>query len=83
MINDPYNLKPVGSGPYRFDRFLMNQGNIVGVVLKAFDKYYDSKPFIQQFVFRYYPDAKAALAAYKAGEVQGIGQVTADILPLC
>ena len=81
MVNDSFNLKPVGSGPYRFDHFLMDQDKIAGVVLTVFDNYYAQKPFIQQIVFRYYADSKAALAAYQAGEVQGIGQVTADILP--
>ena len=81
IINDAFNLKPVGSGPYRFDRFMVENGKIVGVVLKAYEKYYARKPFIDQFIFKYYPDAKAAFTAYKAGAVQGISQVTADILP--
>ena len=40
-----------------------------------------AKPFIQQINFRYYPDSESAYQAYKDGTVQGISQVTADILP--
>lgn len=81
MADDPFNLKPVGSGPFKFDHLLVENNEINGVVLTAFDKYYGNKPAIDQIFFRYYPDSKAALAAYKGEEVQGIGKVTADILP--
>jgi peptide/nickel transport system substrate-binding protein len=81
LAEDSFNLHPVGSGPYQFDHFLMDQNQIIGVVLKAFDRYYVHKPYIDQFVLRYYPDAKTALEAYQAGEVQGISQVDTDTLP--
>lgn len=81
LINAPFNLSPVGSGPYRFDRLLIEGDQIYGVVLTAFADYYGEQHFLDQVVFRYYYDAPAALAAYQEGEVQGIGRVTADILP--
>jgi peptide/nickel transport system substrate-binding protein len=81
IVNDAFNLKPIGSGPYRFDRFNVVDGKIVGVVLKAFDQYYTKKPYLDQVNFNYYPDAATAFAAYRAGSIQGISQITADILP--
>jgi peptide/nickel transport system substrate-binding protein len=60
---------------------IVEGGVIQGVVLKAFEDYYGSQPFIEQVAFRYYPDAPATLAAYREGEILGIGQVTDDILP--
>jgi peptide/nickel transport system substrate-binding protein len=81
IINDSFNLQPVGTGPYVFDRLIVEDEQITGVMLSAFDQYYDSTPFIEQIIFRYYPDSNAALAAYRAGQVQGISNVTADILP--
>lgn len=78
--NADFNLAPVGCGPYKFERIIAGGGQITGVVLKAFDAYYGQKPFISQIVFRYYPNAPAALDAYQAGEVMGISQVTTDIL---
>jgi peptide/nickel transport system substrate-binding protein len=50
-------------------------------MLQSFDQYYGNPPFIEQMIFRYYPDASSALAAYQAGQVQGISNVTPDILP--
>lgn len=80
LVNAPYNLQPIGSGPFRFDRLIVEDGVIVGVVLSAFDGYYGQKPYLEQIVFRYYPDSASALAAYQGGGVQGIGQIGEDIL---
>jgi peptide/nickel transport system substrate-binding protein len=76
-----FNLEPVGSGPYKFDHLVIEEGRIAGVVLSASTNYYGQAPFIEQIVFRYYPTPQAAMAAYQAGEVLGISQITADILP--
>ncbi len=81
IVNDPFNMQPVGSGPYRFDHLVVEDGQITGVSLTAFDKFYRKPPFIEQIIFRYYSDSPAALQAYREGEVQGLGQVTSDILP--
>jgi peptide/nickel transport system substrate-binding protein len=80
LIDDPFNLSPVGSGPYQFDNFLVEYGEIVGVTLNAYSDYYQERPFIDQIIFRYYPDDAAALAAYQAGDIQGISQITPETL---
>lgn len=75
-----FNLSPVGTGMYAFDHLLVENGRINGVVLSAFDDYYGKKPYIQQVVFRFYPDSQSVLNAYQTGEIQGIGEVKDDIL---
>ncbi len=80
LVNDPYNMTPVGSGPFRFEQLIVEDDLIKGVALTAFDDYFDGRPFIDQVIFRYYPDAASALAAYQAGEVSGISQITPEIL---
>ncbi len=80
MIDLPFNIQPVGTGPYRFARLIVEEEQIRGVVLSVFDDYYGQRPYIDEIVFRYYPDAPAALQAYKDGLVQGISEVTPDIL---
>jgi len=75
-----FNLAPVGSGPYRFDRLIVENGKVAGVELRAFDRYYGRKAYIDQVIFRYYPSASAALDAYRQGQVLGISQLTPDIL---
>ncbi len=81
LSNSDFNLAPVGSGPYKFDHLTVENGQITGVVLSVSDKYYGQIPFVDQIVFRYYPTADLALAAYKAGEVLGISQITFE--PFC
>jgi len=81
LANAQFNIKPTGTGPYKFDHLIVNNGQITGVVLTVNENYYGQKPFIQQVVFRYYPDSKSAYDAFDQGEVLGISQLTADVLP--
>ena len=80
VASAPFNLKPVGSGPYRFDHLMVENGQITGLVLMAWDQYYGKKPYVEQIVFRFYPDGTAALQAYNDGAVQGISEITPEIL---
>ncbi len=75
-----FNLAPVGSGPYRFEELTVEDGQVTAVVLARSENYYGQAAFIEQIVFRYYPDAASALDAYQNGEVLGISQIGADIL---
>ena len=81
LIDAPFNMQPVGSGPYRFDGFLVQNGQIIGVALGANKSYYLQPPFIEKIIFRYYPDSASVLAAYQNGEIMGISSVAPDILP--
>jgi peptide/nickel transport system substrate-binding protein len=81
MVNDPFNLQPIGSGPYRFDHLITAEGQISGVVLSAFKDYYLQGAYIDQMAFRYYQEAVESYAAYSAGDIAGLGEVTEDILP--
>lgn len=80
VIDAPFNLQPVGSGPFTFQNLDITENKITGLVLESFDKYYGKQSFIEKLVFKYYPDAQSAMASYDQGEVMGISQVTADIL---
>ncbi len=81
IANSRLNLQPVGSGPYKFDKLIIESGEIKGVQLSAFQDFYGKKPFIEQMVMRYYVDSATAWKDYQDGKVQGISQVSADILP--
>jgi peptide/nickel transport system substrate-binding protein len=79
--NAEFNLAPIGTGPYKFDRLIVENGEIAGVQLKANEDYYLAKPFIEQVVFRYYPSSSAAFSAYEQGDVLAVSQLTSDVLP--
>ncbi|MDH5507117.1 MAG: peptide ABC transporter substrate-binding protein, partial [Anaerolineae bacterium] len=80
LINAEFNLSPVGSGPYEFEQLLIEDENVSGIVLKAFEGYFQKRALIDQVIFRYYDSSTAALDAYRQDQVNGIGQVTPDIL---
>ena len=80
LASADFNIKPVGTGPYKFDHLLLDGGQITGVVLTLNENYYLPKPFIPQVVFRYFQTSALAYDAYKQGEVLGISQVTPDVL---
>jgi peptide/nickel transport system substrate-binding protein len=81
LASASFNINPIGSGPYKFDHFVVESGHVAGVVLTLNDNYYGQKPYIQQVVFRYYPDSKSAYDAFKQGEVLGVSQLSLDVLP--
>ncbi len=81
IINAPFNLNPVGSGPYFFDELMTNETGVEGVVLTANEDYYDDRPFIDQVVFDYYASSAEAYAAFERGDVLGVSQVSNDVLP--
>ncbi|MDF1519030.1 MAG: peptide ABC transporter substrate-binding protein [Brevefilum sp.] len=80
LVDHPYNLAPVGTGPFRFQRLIVENEKIAGVVLEAFDAYFQERPYLDEFIFRYYPSSQDALAAFREGEVEGIGKVHSSIL---
>jgi peptide/nickel transport system substrate-binding protein len=80
MASAEFNIRPVGTGPYKFDRLLVEGGQIIGVVLTLFEGYYRTPAFVEQVVFRYYPTSADALAAYQQGDVFAVSQITADVL---
>jgi len=80
MASAEFNIDPVGSGPYKFDQLMVENGQITGVVLNISESYYNTAPFIEQVVFRYYPTPADAFDAYRQGDVFAIGQVSRDIL---
>jgi peptide/nickel transport system substrate-binding protein len=80
LANANFNVSPIGSGPYRFDRLIVNGGQITGVVLTVNENYYLPRAFMEQIVFRFYPNSEAAFQAYESGEVLGISHISNDVL---
>ena len=80
LADHPYNLEPIGTGPFRFEGYLLEDGEVRGVRLAAFEDYYGETPYLDRVEFRYYSDERAALQAYRASEVLGISSVADEIL---
>lgn len=68
------NLRPIGSGPYRFKRLIKNEtGQIKSYELEAFEAYADGKPFIKKITFKFYPSEEELISAYHNNQIEGIG----------
>lgn len=68
-----YNLKPVGSGPWKFKTLQKEKdGSVVSYTLVRNESYYGSVPFLDKLTFRFYPDTDAAVQGLKNRNVQGI-----------
>jgi peptide/nickel transport system substrate-binding protein len=77
----PFNRKPIGSGPFQVEQFGSGEtGQPQHVLLSAFPAYYGNQPYIAKVDFKFYPDYASMLAAYRAGEIQGLSKVPADQL---
>ncbi len=80
LIDHPFNLEPVGSGPFKFSQFLLEGDVITGVSLTAYEDYYEQRPFLDRVEFLLFPDQAAAYQAYLDSEVLGIQQVDPPVL---
>ena len=80
LIDHPFNLEPVGTGPFQFVGFLVEDERITGASLVAFDEYYGERAFLERIDFRLYPSPQAAFEAYQDGEILGVGEIEQSTL---
>jgi peptide/nickel transport system substrate-binding protein len=72
-----YNLRPVGTGPYKFSDFKKDeQGNILSYDLEVNDSYYNEKPYIGKISFSFYFDEDSMLDAYNNKQVFGMSYLS-------
>ncbi|MCC6007612.1 MAG: hypothetical protein JJU40_08030 [Rhodobacteraceae bacterium] len=71
--DNPANLAPVGSGPFRFVRHIRD--DMVEMDRNP-DYFKPGLPRVERLVFRILPDARTALLAYQAGEVDVLRSIT-------
>jgi peptide/nickel transport system substrate-binding protein len=69
--NTEYNLNPVGSGPYKLDKWVRGEE----VVMSAYDQYYGGKPAFEKLIFKGVPEEASRIAALLTGEAQVISGV--------
>lgn len=76
----PFNLSPIGTGPYQFESLLSDGQRVRGVQLRAAGTF-AARPeaaggfALRRLTFQCYPTFDDALAAYQRGEVGGFGEV--------
>lgn len=71
----PFNTRPIGTGPFVVEEVVNAGGHISQITLSANPTYSGRRPYLSKIAFRFYPDHASVVAAYQAGEIQGIGRV--------
>jgi len=67
------NLKPVGTGPFRFKNFTKNKtGAIYSYTLARYSEYYGDKPLLSEVTFNFYGDFALAAEALIDKKVDGL-----------
>ena len=72
-----YNLKPVGSGPYKFKTLTQDdQNNIKSIELIANSNYSGNVPNIPKITFLFFETEKELIKAFKSKKIQGLSLVS-------
>ncbi len=76
LLNHPFNLKPVGTGP-----FMLDQVNAQFAHLSINPFYNGPKPRLARLELRFYPNYQETIVAFQDGEVQGISYIPPQAIP--
>jgi len=75
-----YNLKPIGSGPFKFKSLLKSkQGAIKSLNLERNDKYYGKTAFIAGLSFKFYETVDEAIEALNNKNIEGLGYLPKEL----
>ena len=71
-----YNLQPIGSGAWKFDKMVKDgAGNLQSYTLAPNPNYYNQKPYLQNVVFKFYDNFNDALSALRSQNISGLSFV--------
>ena len=68
VLTNPYNFKPVGSGPYKFVEWVRGSH----IVLERYEGYHGPRPPYDRIVFRIIGDPVARTLAFEKGEIHWV-----------
>ena len=65
MMSSPFNLNPVGTGPYRLKKLEFSKE----IVLEAYEGYFEHRPKIDTITFHVIPDPMTRFLMLKSGQI--------------
>lgn len=76
-----YNLKPIGSGPYKFSAFKkQDNGYIDFYAFKRNENYFGVKPYVAKFNLAFYQSEESVIDAFNRGAIDGFNLTNSDNL---
>lgn len=77
FASSDFNLKPIGSGPYKFSKLTKDpSGNVVAYELSAFADYNGAKPYISKAIFQFYPSEDDLIKAYNGSQIDSLSYIS-------
>lgn len=77
-----FNLKPIGSGPFRYDSLKQQtDGTLTWYELARNPHYYAAGPYMSTIVFYFFPTEDDLIGAWRRGDIDGFGPVTPTRIP--
>lgn len=71
------NLKPIGTGPFKFDRVKEDKdGRIQSYEFIAFKEYHNEEPYIDRVVIKFYPTEDTLVQAYNQNDIDNISLIS-------
>ncbi len=68
----PYNLQPVGSGPFKFENLRQDETGFIEYLTLERDKNYNPNPaFISQIRFKFFEEEKDLIDSFNKKEIEG------------
>lgn len=72
-----FNLKPIGSGPYKFESLKKSkEGKMQSYRLSANKKFYAGRPFIKDIEVRFYDSEEEVINSYNKNEIDSLSFVS-------
>jgi peptide/nickel transport system substrate-binding protein len=76
-----YNLKPIGSGPYKFISYDQQvDGLISGYHLQAWNSYAGNEALIQNYNFQFFTNEADLIQSFNNGQIDGLGDISSEEL---
>ena len=70
------NLRPIGSGPYRFDQIRQHKdGSIIWYQIVRNPTYHRLGPYIQKIIFQFFKNENELFASWHRGMIDGFGGI--------
>jgi len=71
LSDNPFNIRePIGTGPFRVSKVTQDH-----ILLEANPFFYGPRPYLERIEFKFHPDRKSLIGAYRRDEVKGLSWI--------
>ncbi|MCX6764514.1 MAG: ABC transporter substrate-binding protein [Candidatus Nealsonbacteria bacterium] len=79
VYSSPYNLEPIGSGPYKFKSSEKDKsGSIINFIVERNPDYYEKGPFVSEINFKFFKTEEELMTAVEKGEITGFSIISPE-----